>query len=231
MLKDVMQIEKSHLRNPIPAVLRLLALLLFIFSAEDALAAKCLLNGQWYDYSSPECSRENSSSGSRGQKASQSNSEAAASSPSQKFLGVGQTGKDGGLIFTLESWSESHSLPKQRGGLIQAKEGGKFAVTRIKFKNGGKASVDIYCKFDLGAVLLDKDGRKFDHIRSLYQVEGNTGCNDNIQPGFSSSETIAFELPTQFKPDYVVFWDPNEISGDGKDSFGEQSSVRFKLRP
>lgn len=153
-----------------------------------------------------------------------------ASPTATKLLDVGQTGKDGGLIFTLESWSESVSLPKRRGGEIRAKEGAKFVAARIKFQNDGKASADIHCSFDLGSALFDKDGRKFDHIKSLYEIEGNTGCNDNIQPGFGSRETIAFELPESFKPDYLMFWDPNDVLGENKDSFGERTAVRFRLK-
>jgi len=153
-----------------------------------------------------------------------------ASSPPQSFLDVGQTGIDGGLIFSLESWSESLSIPKRRGGEIRAKEGAKFVVAKIKFQNNRMASVDIYCRFHLGSALFDKDNRKFDHIKSLYDIEGNTGCNDNIQPGFSSSETIAFELPEAFKPDYLMFWDPQDVIGENKDSFGERTSIRFRLK-
>lgn len=151
------------------------------------------------------------------------------SSP-QNFLHVGQTGKDGGLIFTLESWSESNSLSRRRGGEIRAKEGAKFVVARIKFQNDRKESVDIHCNFHLGSVLFDKDARKFDHIQSLYNIQGNTGCNDNIQPGFGSRETIAFELPETFKPDYVMFWDPQDSNDEGKDSFGEKTAIRFRLQ-
>ena len=153
-----------------------------------------------------------------------------ASSPPQSLLDVGQTGKDGGLIFTLESWSEALSLPKRRGGEIRAKEGAKFVVARIKFQNDGRTSVDIHCNFHLGSALFDKEGRKFDHIKSLYDIEGNTGCNDNIQPGFGSRETIAFELPETAKPDYLMFWDPQDVYGENKDSFGEKTAIRFRLK-
>lgn len=156
---------------------------------------------------------------------------AQATSPSSKsLLDVGQSGRDGGLIFTLENWSESVSLQKRREGEIRAKEGAKFIVARIKFQNDGKTSVDIHCSFDLGSSLFDKDGRKFDHIKALYNIEGNTECNDHIQPGFGSHETIAFELPESFKADYLMFWDPNEIVGKDKDSFGKSTAVQFRLK-
>lgn len=152
------------------------------------------------------------------------------SSPPQSLLKVGQTGKDGGLIFTLESWSESLSLPKRRGGEIRAKEGAKFVVARINFQNDGRKSVDIHCNFHLGSALFDKEARKFDHIQSLYNIEGNTGCNDNIQPGFGSHETIAFELPETAKPDYLMFWDPQDVYKENNDSFGEKTAIRFRLK-
>jgi hypothetical protein len=79
MLKNVIQgrlkNEVQHLKTPLPAVLRILSLVLFAFATKDALAAKCLVNGQWYDYSGPECSSGKSSSESRGLEASQSHSD------------------------------------------------------------------------------------------------------------------------------------------------------------
>ena len=152
------------------------------------------------------------------------------SSPPHNLLHVGQAGKDGGLIFTLESWSESQTLTNRQGGKRRIKEGAKFVVARIKFLNDRRESVDIHCNFHLGKALFDKKGRKFDGIESLYDIAGNTHCNENIQPGFSSSEAIAFEMPEKFQPEYVKFWDPQDVIGDTKNPFGEKTAVYFRLQ-
>ena len=150
--------------------------------------------------------------------------------PSPGFLSTGETGQDGGLVFTLESWGESEFVPQRGGDQIRAKDGAKFVWAKISFQNQSMASVDIHCNFHLGSALYDREGRKFDHMRGLYRIDGNTGCNDNIQPGFGSRETIVFEMPAQFKPDYVMFWDPQERIGQDRDSFGERSAIRFRLQ-
>ena len=56
-------------------------------------------------------------------------------------------------------------------------------------------------------------------------ILGNTGCNERIQPGFGSSEAIAFEIPEGATPVAVVFWDPQEAD----DPMGKISLVRFTL--
>ena len=148
---------------------------------------------------------------------------------SVNYLKVGDVGSDGGLKFEFVGFAETTSIPGRRGTPITAKQDAKFVAVRIKFKNEGMESADIRCDFHMGSKLYDKDGRQFDHISRLYDIEGNTRCNDNIQPGFGSSEVIAFELPTAFVPDDVKFWDPREKIGDDKDSFGERTAVRFRL--
>lgn len=143
---------------------------------------------------------------------------------------LGKTAKDGGLIFTLEKWQESLVIPRKTGKEIRAKDGAKFVLVRIKFKNERKSSVDIHCSFDLGSAIFDKDGRQFDEISGLSIIEGNTDCGYHIQPGFETRETIAFEMPIKAKPEYVMFWDPNEMNDEVKDSFGKKSGVNFKLQ-
>ena len=32
------------------------------------------------------------------------------------------------------------------------------------------------------------------------------------------------------KADYLMFWDPNEIVGKDKDSFGKSTAVQFRLK-
>ncbi len=103
--------------------------------------------------------------------------------------------------------------------------GSKLVLAYVDFLNDRKESVDIYCDFHLGTALYDSDGRKFDHVRSLYEIVGNTGCNERIQPGFGSSEAIAFEIPEGATPVAVVFWDPQEAD----DPMGKISLVRFTL--
>ena len=88
--------------------------------------------------------------------------------------------------------------------------GTKFVELKILFKNSGKVSLDIYCSYNFVAYLYDKSGRRFDKIEDHHKIIGNTGCNDSIQPGFSTKETIIFEISEDAIPDKVQFCDPDD---------------------
>lgn len=134
------------------------------------------------------------------------------------------------MVFTLENWQESQSLPKKNGGEIRASLGAKLVYARLRLENDGKKSIDIYCRFDFGSALVDKEDRKFDRLPNHYDVAGNIGCNDNLQPGFGTVETIVFEMPSKFEPARLVFWDPNDTVGENKDSFGQINAAVYRLK-
>ena len=152
----------------------------------------------------------------------------------EQLLSIGDEGRDGGQIYVVTGWQEAPAISLRRGGQVTPPEGGKFIVVTVNLLNDGRESIDIYCDFDWGRVLFDSQGRQFDDTgRSknvdLYDIEGNVGCNDMLQPGFGvSAQTIPFLLPADAVPDYVMFWDPNEPP-EYSDSFGENSAVRFRL--
>ncbi len=154
--------------------------------------------------------------------------------PAGELLSIGDEGRDGSQIYIVSSWQETPSIPLRYGGLATPPEGGKFIVVTVDIINDGRESIDIYCRFDWGRALFDDRGRQFDdtgraEIADLYAIEGNVGCNDMLQPGFSAnSQTIPFLLPVDAIPAYVMFWDPNELP-QHSDSFGDKSAVRFRL--
>jgi len=152
----------------------------------------------------------------------------------RQFLSIGNEGRDGGQIYVVTSWQEAPSISLRRGGQVTPPVGGKFIVVTVDLVNDGGESIDIYCSFDWGRALFDSRGRQFDdtgraEIAELYEIEGNVGCNDMLQPGFAASaQTIPFLLPADAVPEYVMFWDPNEPP-EHSDPFGETSAVRFRL--
>lgn len=148
-------------------------------------------------------------------------------------LPLGEAGTDGSLSFTLTGTRIADSVPRKKyeGPPLGARQGAKLVVADIEFLNDGQESVDIHCAFDLGSALHDAQDRQFDHVESLYEIEGNTDCNEYIQPGFRSTETIVFEIPADAEPAVVRLWDPNEGGGAfGDDAFGEQTSVVYDIR-
>jgi hypothetical protein len=120
-----------------------------------------------------------------------------------KMLEIGQKGRDGSQGYVVKGVREVESMPRatqyssggREAGLIGPRRGGRLVCVDIDFYNDGRESVDIYCSADLGMALIDRAGRKYDPLDDLYLIEGNTDCNERIQPGFSTSESIVFEIP------------------------------------
>lgn len=149
-----------------------------------------------------------------------------------KRLRIGDTGQDGGLLIKLKEARIVSQVPLKNGNYLRAKEGTYFLETKITLLNESMRSIDIYCTFDFGTALFDQKGRKYDRIERHYNILGNIGCNEKIQPGFSTNETIIFLLPEGVQADYISFWNPNEIediSDSRWDPFGGKSSVKFSL--
>ncbi|MDP9235464.1 MAG: DUF4352 domain-containing protein [Actinomycetota bacterium] len=144
-------------------------------------------------------------------------------------LAIGRAGEDAGLVFKLVSVKEvaSQQLKDYYGTppTLTPKKGAKLIAASFLFLNDGKQSVDIWCAFDLGSRLIDSEQRQYDPVDQLYLLAGNTDCNEAIQPGFRTSETVVFEVPRDSKPSEVDFWNPN----DGTDYFGEATQVEFAV--
>jgi hypothetical protein len=145
-------------------------------------------------------------------------------------LSVGETGEDAGLKFKLTEVDEVDSLPVKDDyfgapSSLSPKHGGKLIAAAFAFTNDGTKSVDIWCAFDLGARLIDNQNRQYDPVDDLYLVQGNTDCNEQIQPGFKTTETVVFEVPKSSGPVEIEFWNPN----DGQDYFGEATAVTFAV--
>jgi Domain of unknown function (DUF4352) len=152
-------------------------------------------------------------------------------SPTADSLAIGDDGEDAGLKFKLNDVEEVNSLPVEQDyfgapASLRPSHGGELLAASIVFSNDGKGSVDICCAFDLGARLIDSENREYDPIEDLYLVEGNTDCNERIQPGFKTTETVVFEVPKSSDPVAIEFWNPN----DGQDYFGEETAVAFAIR-
>ncbi len=159
----------------------------------------------------------------------------AAAVPVSGTLTVGQEGRDGNQVYVLTDWIETSTIQLRRDGQVEAPAGAKFIVATVDFFNDGLESVDIYCSFDFGYSLFDTQGRQFDHtgradIVEMYDIAGNVGCNDNLQPGFGAlAQTLAFMLPVDAVPEYLKLWDPNDPNNEERDAFGEISAILYRL--
>jgi hypothetical protein len=126
---------------------------------------------------------------------------------------VGQRVQNGGVAITINSVSATTSISYQVEGYRgqfspeNARPGGQFVSVRATVENVGQISMDLTCGYPIGNKLIDSNDRQFDTYDSLYRVEGNPGCNDNLQPGFSSEMTWVYELPLTSTPTMFGFYD------------------------
>jgi hypothetical protein len=144
-------------------------------------------------------------------------------------LPTGSTGKDGRLLVKMSSLRQVAGVEMRDGSELKPRVGGKIFVAEVQISNNGTESIDLYCKWHFEAGLIDAQGRKFDAIKG-YTVKGNTGCNQYLQPGFSASERIVFEVPENAIPAYAMFWDPKAMERSSSDPWQGMRAIRFQVR-
>ena len=74
---------------------------------------------------------------------------------------------------------------------------GKFVTVQIKAKNIGKEAGYIS---GLGLKLKDNQDRKYDESSDLFSMVGKETSYSDIQPGFSVSVLVTFDVPTDSVP-------------------------------
>lgn len=122
-------------------------------------------------------------------------------------FGIGDTLENGGVSFTVHDAREAATITvndsnyRQGSGLETYSElaptsGGKYYVVDATIENVGKQSMDLTCGYPVAVKVIDDQSREFDLADDLYEIKGNPGCNDSIQPGFSADITYAFVVPS-----------------------------------
>ncbi len=133
------------------------------------------------------------------------------SSVASAALGVPST--NGGVTLTVNSVQETDTLSYREGTSrdnyqpLSPRPNGKFVVINTTIVNDGAKSMDLTCGYPIRNTLYDIDKRQFDTIDSLYRVEGNPECNDNLQPGFDATMTYVYEVPAAADPIVFAFSD------------------------
>ncbi|MFC9786401.1 DUF4352 domain-containing protein [Rhodococcus sp. NPDC127528] len=131
---------------------------------------------------------------------------------------VGQQVRNGGLAITVNSVTAAHDISYTKETYRNvyetktARNGGQFIIVSTKVENVGSKSLDLTCGYAVANLLADESKRQFDTIDSLYRVEGNPECNDNLQPGFSADMKYVYEIPSSARPMFFGFYDPSTQS-------------------
>ncbi|MGB3673269.1 MAG: hypothetical protein WA988_02390 [Candidatus Nanopelagicales bacterium] len=137
----------------------------------------------------------------------------AASTADPNIHGVGVPVTKGGVTLTVNEVTRPASIPATRGPGRTPQSGGKYVRLDTTIKNDGQKSMDLTCSFDVQVVLVDRQRRQFDHVDDQYEIAGNPGCNDGLQPGFSIGMTYVFEVPESADITFFGFGDPSTDAG------------------
>jgi hypothetical protein len=135
---------------------------------------------------------------------------------------VGEPAADDDITFKVVSLEAVSSIATDEfsDGPITAKSGTKLVKAVVRWKNNTQKSQDIFCGGG-SAILLDQDSRNFDPIDNQIDIAGNNICDD-VQPGFTQTVTLAFQMPKDSNTTELVLW-----NGDSEDDYdGKQTDIR-----
>lgn len=119
---------------------------------------------------------------------------------------VGQPVTNSGVKLTVTAATVLTAVPREDGD-VPARAGAKIIRVDTTVENVGQQSMDLTCGYPVTNKIYDSEKRQFDTVDSLYEIPGNPGCNDGLQPGFSSSMSYVYEVPETAKIEYFGFAD------------------------
>jgi zinc-ribbon domain/Domain of unknown function (DUF4352) len=135
---------------------------------------------------------------------------------------VGEPAVDDDVTFKVLSLEAVSSIATDEfsDGPITAKPGAKLVKAVVRWKNNMSKSADIFCGGS-SAILLDQNDRNFDPIDDQIDIAGNNICGEDVQPGFTQTVTLAFQMPKDSNTAALALW--NSDSEDDYD--GQQTDV------
>lgn len=150
-------------------------------------------------------------------------SESAVSNSFAPEISVGRTFRHLGIAITLVDVAWSFSVYLNRSGYrtgsgrdtyeeVAAGDGAKFVTVSTRVLNDAQESIDLTCGYPIANHLVDERERRFDSIGQLYEVRGNPGCNENLQPGFTSDMTWIYRVPLDASISAFEFEDVTDFS-------------------
>jgi hypothetical protein len=110
-----------------------------------------------------------------------------------------------------EGGTQSELTPDAQPRRVTAPQGGRYVYVRAIVKNNTSAGIDLTCGYPVDAKLIDAAGRAFDPDSGLYQLAGNPGCNDLVQPGFRAAMRWVYLVPRGAVATEFEFSDVSDI--------------------
>ncbi|NIL77574.1 DUF4352 domain-containing protein [Rhodococcus sp. B10] len=117
---------------------------------------------------------------------------------------IGEEARSEGIVITVHSVIESPTISFNDSGYSgsyaeftqkPARAGGKFFVVDTTVLNDGLEPIDLTCSFPIQNTLTTDGQRQYTTVDEQYNIEGNPGCNDMLQPGFDSPMKFVYEVP------------------------------------
>lgn len=132
---------------------------------------------------------------------------------------IGDTREEGGVKLTLNSFEEVSSVDVNQSGFetgsgfetitqLTAEEGAKLFRADTTIENTDRTSMDLTCSFEVDIKVLSDKNQEYIPLDNMYEVVGNPGCNDQLQPGFSAEMSWIFKLPSDSTAIALFFVDP-----------------------
>ncbi|MFT8531729.1 hypothetical protein [Bifidobacterium aquikefiri] len=88
--------------------------------------------------------------------------------------------------------------------------GTKYWLVNVVITNTGKQPIDISCSYPLSIKAINTESQQYSPIDSLYQVQGNPGCNADLQPGLTEKVTYPFVVPSSAHMIGIVWYGVDE---------------------
>lgn len=127
----------------------------------------------------------------------------AAADPVPTSAAVGTDGpvRDGGIEVTVTAarYADSVELGYDFSGYrqVSAETGARYVVVETRILNDTTKSIAPGCGGGLTTAVFDARGRRYDRISEINQLRGNAdACSPALQPGFATTVTYAFKVPT-----------------------------------
>lgn len=133
----------------------------------------------------------------------------AAAADARDYPIIGEEARSDGIAITVRSLEEVQSIRVNDSGYVgdsavftdrTARSGGKFVVVDTTVFNDSLRPIDITCAAPIQNTLTTDDQRQYTTVDEQYKIEGNPGCNDELQPGFDAQMKFVYEIPVAGVP-------------------------------
>lgn len=122
--------------------------------------------------------------------------------PESTIADDARTFRNGGATIRLISATQADKLSLDpffvkdpEGPSANPSTGKIFILVRTRVTNDSRISMKLTCLPSIDTYLIDHDRRKFIQADDLYEIVGNPGCDELLEPRSSTDMTWVYEVP------------------------------------